>query len=183
MQIQLKDLETHPVEFDQQFPPESIPLGNDLRLTAPLSAKGRAEIIEENHGSKKIVQDIRVVGSFQATLEVDCDRCLTPVPRTMGGDFDVLQRPQAENTGADEHEIKEGDTEIGFYEGNSITLEDVLKEQVLLAMPAKVLCQDECKGLCPQCGRNRNTEPCDCHSGFKDPRWAALDELRRKMQS
>jgi uncharacterized protein len=182
MQIQLKDLETHPVEFDQQFPSSTIDLGEDLRLAAPLRAKGRAEMIEENHGSKKVVKDIRVIGHFDTTIETDCDRCLSPVQSAIGADFDVLQRPQAENTGADEREIREGDTEIGFYEGDAITLEDVLKEQVLLSLPQKRLCREDCKGLCPQCGHDRNSEQCQCESGFKDPRWAALDEIRKKLQ-
>ncbi|HEY0564211.1 MAG TPA: DUF177 domain-containing protein, partial [Terriglobales bacterium] len=78
--------------------------------------------------------------------------------------------------------IREGDTEIGFYEGDAITLEDVLKEQVLLSLPEKRLCREDCKGLCPQCGHDRNSEQCQCETGFKDPRWAALDEIRKKLQ-
>ncbi|MEO8726182.1 MAG: DUF177 domain-containing protein [Acidobacteriaceae bacterium] len=183
MQILFKDLELHPVEFDQEFSPEAVRLGDDLRLKAPLRAKGRADMIEENHGGKKVVRDIWVVGHFDAVLEADCDRCLDPVERKIGGDFEVLQRPQAENTGADEHEIKQGETEIGFYEGDSILLEDVLKEQVLLAMPAKTLCRENCKGLCPECGRNRNKEQCQCVTEFRDPRWAALGEIRKKLQN
>jgi uncharacterized protein len=183
MKILLKDLELHPVEFDQEFPPEAIPLGSELRLKAPLKSKGRAEMIEENHGNRKVVRDIWVVGHYDAVLEADCDRCLDPVERKIGGDFEVLQRPQEENTGADEREIKEGETEIGFYEGDSILLEDVLKEQVLLAMPAKTLCRENCKGLCPQCGRNRNKEQCQCVTEFQDPRWAALGDIRKKLQN
>ncbi len=183
MQIPLKDLELHPVDFDQEFPPAAIPLGPDLRLKSPLKAKGHAEMIRENHGGRKIVEDIRVIGRFDVTLEADCDRCLAPVERTIGGDFDVLQRPQEENTGADEREIKEGETEIGFYEGDSITLEDVLKEQVLLGMPAKTLCQEDCKGLCPHCGRNQNKEQCQCETEFHDPRWAALGDIRKKLHN
>jgi len=101
----------------------------------------------------------------------------------VGGEFDVLNRPQSENTGTQEHELKEGETEIGFYEGEAITLEDVLKEQVLLATPVKSLCKEECKGLCPHCGRNRNEEECRCEAEFEDPRWAALGEIRKKLEN
>lgn len=183
MQIQLKDLELTPVEFDQSFAPQSFDLGGDLRLSAPLKAKGLAEMLEEHHGGKKVVRDIRVRGHFAGDIIGSCDRCLTEVRQHVEADFDVLQRPQSENTGEDEHEIHEGDTEIGFYEGEAITLEDVLKEQVILALPAKTLCSDECKGLCPQCGHNRNTEDCHCEVEFKDPRWAALGDIRKKLQN
>ena len=183
MQIELKDLEQHPVEFDREFAPESIELARDLRLAAPVKAKGRAELIEENHGNKKIVRDIRVTGEFHTTVLSACDRCLTDVTRDVGAEFDVLNRPQSENTGADEHELKEGETEIGFYQGEAITLEDVLKEQILLAVPLKSLCREDCKGLCPQCGRNRNNEECQCEAEFEDPRWAALGEIRKKLEN
>ena len=183
MLIQLKDLEVHPVEFDGQFAPETIDLGNDVRLKSPLAAKGRAEMIEEHHGGKKVVRDIRLVGHMEAEVAAACDRCLTEVERHIEADFDVLQRPQTENVGAEEHEIHEGETEIGFYEGDAIVLEDVLKEQILLAMPAKTLCAESCKGLCPRCGRNRNAEECQCEGGFPDPRWAALGEIRKKLQN
>jgi len=183
MKIQLKDLELRPVEFDQLFSPESINLGSEVRLKNALKADGRAEMIEEHHGGKKVVRDIRVRGHLEGDVIANCDRCLTDLERHVEADFDVLQRPQSENTGADEYEIHEGDTEIGFYEGDAIVVEDVLKEQVLLAMPAKMLCTDECKGLCPQCGHNRNTEDCRCEVSFQDPRWAALGELRKKLQN
>lgn len=183
MQIQLKDLELHPLEFDEEFAPESIELTRDLRLRSPLQAKGRAELIEEHHGGKKVVRDIRLVGDFQTTVLADCARCLEPVERRIGGHFDLLNRPQTENAGADEREISEAETEISFFAGDSIKLEDVLTEQVLLAAPVKVLCKEECMGLCPQCGRNRDSEACQCAPEFKDPRWAALEELRKKLEN
>ncbi|MGH9617972.1 MAG: DUF177 domain-containing protein, partial [Acidobacteriaceae bacterium] len=65
-------------------------------------------------------------------------------------------------------------TEIGYYEGDGLLLEDVLREQILLALPAKSLCREDCKGLCPECGRNRNTAPCDCAAASTDPRWNRL---------
>jgi uncharacterized protein len=60
-----------------------------------------------------------------------------------------------------------------------LQLEDVLREQVLLALPARTLCQPDCKGLCPVCGHNRNEVSCDCVSRQPDPRWAGLAGLDR----
>jgi uncharacterized protein len=94
-----------------------------------------------------------------------------------------LYRPQGVDRVADEVAISEADTEIGYYQGEGVLLEDALREQVLLATPLKMLCREDCQGLCPQCGRNRNTEPCDCEQHPSDPRWAALNEIKKKLQS
>jgi uncharacterized protein len=61
-------------------------------------------------------------------------------------------------------------------------LEDVLREQVLLAVPLKAICREDCKGLCPQCGKNLNLETCSCDNAITDPRWGALKDLRSKLQ-
>jgi uncharacterized protein len=58
----------------------------------------------------------------------------------------------------------------------------VLREQVLLAVPLKVICRQDCKGLCPQCGKNLNTESCSCAEPT-DERWSALKELREKLEN
>jgi uncharacterized protein len=57
----------------------------------------------------------------------------------------------------------------------------VLKEQILLALPVKQVCQPSCKGLCPQCGKNLNVESCDCVTSMPDPRWSALEDIRKKL--
>ena len=81
----------------------------------------------------------------------------------------------------DEVSINEAETEVGYYRGDGILLEDVLKEQVLLSAPVKSLCREDCKGLCAQCGSNLNLESCDCRPVSVDPRWTALQEIRKKL--
>jgi uncharacterized protein len=78
--------------------------------------------------------------------------------------------------------INEAETEIGYYSGDGMELEDSLREQVLLAVPIKTLCRYDCKGLCPTCGVNRNEQLCDCGQGKADVRWAALGDLKNKLQ-
>jgi uncharacterized protein len=95
--------------------------------------------------------------------------------------FELLFRPQAVNSGPDEAEMQDKDAEIAFYEGDGVELEDILREQVLLAVPIKTVCREECKGLCPQCGKNLNTGECQCEPVAGDPRWDALKGLRDKL--
>ena len=74
------------------------------------------------------------------------------------------------------------EAEIGYYQGEGLLLEDLLREQVLLAVPLKVICREDCKGLCPHCGKNLNEEgACSCADELEDPRWAALKEIRSKL--
>ena len=77
----------------------------------------------------------------------------------------------------EEVEIDEGEAEIGFYKGDGMELEDILREQVLLALPMQRVCRDDCKGICPACGKNRNETMCDCKIETADDRWGALRNL------
>lgn len=182
MFIKTKDLELRNLEFDEHFKPGEIELGEDLRLKAPLAAKGRAELIRENRGAREVVEDIRLVGHFSAELEARCARCLEPVESSVGESFDLIYRPQGVDAVGDEASISRAETEIGYYQNGGVLLEDVLKEQVLLAAPVKQICSAQCKGLCPQCGTNLNAGSCNCVAGVSDPRWLALQDIRKKLE-
>ena len=77
-------------------------------------------------------------------------------------------------------EIDEGETEIAFYEGGGVELKDILREFVLLAMPMQRVCREDCRGICPVCGQNRNLASCECEAKPEDDRWAALKKLQTK---
>ncbi len=80
----------------------------------------------------------------------------------VSADFELLYRPLGADAGRDELSVTDAEAEIGYYQGDGVLLEDVLREQVLLALPLKITCREECKGLCPQCGKNLNQEQCSC---------------------
>jgi len=182
MFIKIKDLELRKLEFDESLAPGVIALGEDQVQTAPLKATGRAELIRENRGARNVVEDIRLVGSFSTEVEVRCARCLDPVGNVIAEKFDLLYRPLGVDARGDEVAISQAETEIGYYQGEGLLLEDVLKEQILLALPLKQVCRDNCNGLCPHCGKNRNLESCDCVATMQDPRWAALEDIRKKLE-
>ncbi len=183
MLIRLQDLEVQKLEFEEQFRPGAVDLGPELAQRTPLQAAGRAELIKEDHGRKGIIRDIRVVGRLSTRLEARCARCLEPVESPLESEFDLLYRPLGADAGKDETGISQAETEIGYYQGEGLLLEEVLREQVLLAAPARTLCREDCKGLCPRCGRNRNRESCRCAEEPQDPRWEALKGLRDKLQN
>lgn len=182
MFIKIKDLELRKIEFAESFAPGVIDLGEDIEQKGDLRASGRVELVEETREAGQVVKDIRVVGSFVAEVGVRCARCLDPVSNSLAESFDLLYRPQGIDARGEDASIGPSETEIGYYQGEGLHLEDVLKEQLLLALPAKQICSPECKGLCPHCGCNLNLETCNCAVSIADPRWGALEEIRKKLE-
>ena len=95
-------------------------------------------------------------------FELLCARCVEPVPTPARGKFDLIFRPQAADAEPGERSITPDETEIGYYEESGLSLEDVVREQVLLSLPSRTLCKEDCKGLCPRCGQNLNLATCNC---------------------
>ena len=182
MLITVRELQLHRVEFDEHVQPGVIDFGPEVRQTRPLDTAGRADLIEEHRGGRLgTIHDIRLVGEFATQVEQACARCLEPVVENVKRSFDLLYRPQGVDRRGDEAAIHEPDTEIGYYAGEGVLLEDVMREQVLLAVPLRALCREDCKGLCPQCGQNLNAGPCNCAPPPPDARWTALRELKDKL--
>jgi uncharacterized protein len=181
MLIEIRELELHPIDFEEEFSPGVIDLGADVRQRAPLKSEGRAQLVEEHHGKRKSLKDIRLKGELSTSLELLCARCLEPVTQDVARNFDLLYRPQGSDAGVEERAVAAAETEISYYQGEGLLLEDALREQVLLAVPLKVICAEDCKGLCPHCGKNLNREQCSCAEPLEDPRWSALKEIRDKL--
>ena len=183
MFIEVAELELHPIDFQEEFPPDVIDLGAEVRQRTPLKTSGRAQLVEEHRGKREVIQDIRLQGELSTSLELTCARCLDPVKTDVSRAFDLLYRPLGIDAGNAELSVTGAEAEIGYYEGDSLLLEDVLREQTLLAVPLKVLCREDCKGLCPTCGKNRNVELCACAATTGDPRWEELKDIREKLQN
>ena len=125
------------------------------------------------------------MGTVKTELELD----VQPLPRAVqvaGRSrvrFAVPARGTAEpETDVDDEEIEveDDDVSLTFYRDEQIDLNELLREQFYLALPMKPLCFDGCKGICPQCGTNRNTAPCDCNPQWEDPRMAGLKTLLKR---
>ena len=182
MQITIPDLQQEPLEFDQVLAPGAIDFGQDLRQIGNFHASGRADLLEEHRGPRDIVADIRLRASYRGSFEAPCARCVDPVAVPIEGEFDLIFKPLGTDGESSEQAISTSETEIGYYQNDSLALEDVLREQVLLSLPARTLCREDCKGLCPRCGSNLNNEKCDCDEIPVDSRWSALSELRSKVK-
>src|ERR1700722_12395014 len=182
MFLDINELERQPLDFEEEFQPDAIDLGGEARQRTPLKASGHAEIVEEHHGKHQIIRDIRLRGRLTAGLELDCARCVEPVAQEISREFELLYRPLGADAGRDELSVTDAEAEIGYYQGQGILLEDVLREQVLLALPLKITCREDCRGLCPQCGVNLNQHQCSCVTTLPDPRWSVLEEIRGRLE-
>lgn len=119
----------------------------------------------------------RLVGTAAATLELRCSRCDEAFALPLDAPFDVTYLPQSANVGDGEREVAEEDLDSAFYERESVDLGQLVREQFYLALPMKPLCAEACRGLCPECGVNRNTGTCGCDAAWEDPRLAPLKDL------
>jgi uncharacterized protein len=183
MEFKVSELEREPIEFDLELAPGAVDLGSEAEQIGQLAASGLAEVLHEHRGPKDIVADIRLRGRFVGNFQLPCARCVEPVKIPLAADFDLIFRPVTADTESPERSITAPETEIGYYQEDSLSLEDVLREQVLLALPVRTLCKSDCKGLCPRCGENRNSKACSCEEGPSDPRWEALAGLRGRIKS
>jgi uncharacterized protein len=173
MFLSIKEMELRKIRFDATFPPGKTDfLDGRVRQASPLHVEGSAELVSRTLG------EIRVRGCLSVRLETECDRCLEVVAFPIETDFDLFYEPMTLLSAEEEVKIDEGESEIAFYEGDGLDLEDILRERVLLALPMQKICRQDCKGICPICGQNRNQVACGCQAKMVDDRWAALKKLR-----
>lgn len=121
-------------------------------------------------------RNLEVSGSFRAEGWAECDRCAEPVTVRMEREFRTIYVPaDCGPSEPGELELSADDLDIAFYDGAGIYVDDIFREEVGLALPAKVLCREDCRGICPQCGGDRNRAPCDCG---EEPKERAFDVLK-----
>jgi uncharacterized protein len=117
--------------------------------------KGKVRL--EKHG-----RDILVRGHLQGHLQLACSRCLENFVLPVEGDFDLLLAPGPEQISSQDEELTAADLDVDYYSGELLDLGAILREQIILLMPLKPLCTEECQGLCPRCGAVLNQEKCAC---------------------
>lgn len=172
MLLSIKEMEVRKVPFAQTWKANGFDFANTgVIQTGPLTAEGVAELLPHTGG------EVRVYGRVQTDLETECDRCLGRAPFHIDSAFDLFYKPLDAPGEEKEIAIDEGEAEIGFYELPGLELEDILREQVLLQLPMQRVCSEACKGICPNCGVNRNETTCNCQPHSGDDRWRALKDL------
>jgi uncharacterized protein len=168
MRIEIANLEGVK-DFTHSYAPGELLLEDDrLRAVNPPTISGKIR----REGSRAHVKG-RVTGGVQ----VECDRCLTliefPVDSTFRLEYLTPEDYQAQQV----VELTEDDLDLSVFDGEAIDIDELVTEELLLVLPDHVLCKDDCQGICPVCGADRNTVECSCGRVETDPRWAGLKEL------
>jgi uncharacterized protein len=172
MFLSIKEMELRKVRFDETFQPGDIDFsGAEVKQSSPLHATGEGELVANTEG------EVRIKGRLDVVIESECDRCLGRARFPLETAFDLFYKPTTAVAGEEEVAIDEGEAEIGFYEGKGLQLEDVLREQILLMLPMQRICSEDCLGICPVCGKDRNEIRCDCRVAPADDRWSALRNI------
>ena len=135
-------------------------------------------------GSVKVTRlskDLLVQGNVSGDVRLECSRCLTAFSLPVEGSLEEQYQPTVDiETGRPVHReaYEEDDTAFSLSPNHELDLTEPVRQALLVALPLKPLCRDDCAGLCPQCGADLNEGPCDCQPDTTDDRWAALRELK-----
>src|SRR5215467_9347983 len=174
--VDLKDLAQEKISFEASFEPGVVDFGSEnVQQVGNLDWAASAE---------RAGDEIRIAGSLNTMVELPCSRCLEPARITINKPFDLFFRQRDEEMFDEDEEIEldERDTRTAFFTGTKLAITDILREQILLALPMKVLCRVDCKGLCPICGMNLNSGTCTCSREEFNPHMDVLLEIKKQLE-
>ncbi len=175
MKLHLASARFEPFRWQESltFSPAELGLDEAVELS-PVEVEGVLSHVAPN-------DLVDAQASFRLT--VPCGRCLKPVTEDVAATIRLVLVRRREGA-APEGERELNEDELGILEisGDSLDTRPLVAEQVVLSVPAKPLCREDCAGLCPSCGADLNAGPCGCEDEAVDPRWAGLAELKNKFE-
>jgi uncharacterized protein len=169
MRIELATLEGGKGVFAHRYAPNELLLEDE-----------RLRLLETPVVSGKIRQKkdrVEVAGQVTAHAQAECDRCLKLVELPVDSRFKLDYVTAADYRAQQAVELTEEDLELSVFDGEAIDIDELVTEEILLAVPDHILCSDDCKGFCAVCGVNKNSTSCSCETREVDPRWAGLKKL------
>jgi uncharacterized protein len=171
----------HDFETDSAWWQEQVILGRDLDYQIETPFRFAVSVY-------KTGEDLVLAGSLAGEIGVECGRCLQRYRHALSERFRLVLEPAGERQPPDPEGTKAlqrngvclgDDLEIGWYRGPEIDLDAFFTELISLALPLQPLCNEDCKGLCPRCGVDRNQQDCGCEEELKPPSpFAVLARLR-----
>ena len=169
MRIELASLEHGKRSFAHKYSAGELVLEDDrVSVVEPPAVSG--EIRQKR-------QRLRVTGTVSGRLQVECDRCLKPVGLVVDSKFDVEYVTAEDYQAQQALELTEADLNLSIFDGEGLEIDELVKEELLLAVPDHVICSEACRGMCAVCGVDKNSVDCECETREVDPRWSGLKEL------
>jgi uncharacterized protein len=166
--VDLEHRKGEPLPFRVTLDPDDLKHRHqEVRGLSPVEASGEAA---------KLGNLYYVKGEMSADVNFVCARCLKPFTQHMAVPFAETFAP------ADAEELADEENDILLLTGDEIELDPLLEEHFLLAVPLFPLCEEDCQGLCPTCGANRNEQMCSCRNERIDPRLAGLADFFNRTE-
>ena len=167
LRVGLAELEQGPVETAAQLPADD-PLfqGLDFALREPVVVSGQ---LTAAGGDSYYWR-----GRLETSVGASCRRCLAPLVRPVEASVDALFTEDQQNDDPSVYLIPP--------KSRMLDLSAAVREELILAAPEYELCREDCRGLCPRCGKDLNEGPCDCGPETPDPRWAGLAALKQRLE-
>jgi len=176
MIVRLEPIRTEPFVWEERlsFAPARLERPELLEISE-ISCTGRIEPLDSGWMLRARLRYEQVLA---------CDRCLTPIRVAADESLEALLvvEPPPRGEAGEERELGEDELGVVHLGSDELDTEPLVSEQIQLAIPGRLLCRPDCRGLCPQCGAYRNTEPCRCEERTIDPRWAALAGWRERRR-
>lgn len=172
MEIRLDKITDEPFSWQEELtiPVETLdrPELDDL---SAVSCRGRVVAIDEGY-------------LFEARLAYEqklvCDRCLTPFSDEVEREVELRVTVRGSEATVGELELSTEDLTVLNLDDEILDTTWIIREQLQLNIPMRALCRDDCAGLCPLCGNNRNDQPCQCENQQIDPRWEVLKDWQER---
>src|SRR5262245_10795605 len=174
--VDLKDLVHDKISFSASFEPGVVDFGSE--------SVRQIGLLDWSASAERAGEEIRINGTLTTTVELMCSRCLDPARVNISKPFDLFFRERDEAMFDEDEEVELNDEDIrtAFFTGTKLAMGDILREQILLALPMKALCRVDCKGLCPTCGANLNSGSCSCPKEEFSPHMDTLLEIKRRLE-
>lgn len=168
MRIELENAEEPGGRFSETYEDGELAFDeSELRLIEPVQVKGQ---IRRKSGQ------LEINGELQTRVALPCGRCLKDVEIPIKVEFAERFAGSVSWRNEEHHELSQEDLDLGLVD-EAVDVNDLVKEEILLALPGHVLCNEDCKGLCPHCGADRNLADCGCEGRQVDARWEKLKDL------
>ena len=139
----------------------------------PVAEKEPLSLTITNTGKKVL----KIEAKGRITVNIPCDKCLKDVPT----EFDIDFEQEIDMQASKEDRIKDLD-EINYVTGCSLDVEQLVHNEILIHWPLRVLCKEDCRGICPKCGKDLNEGSCECDQTSPDPRMAVISDIFSKFK-
>jgi uncharacterized protein len=154
----------------------------ESEFKAALKEGGPEETVKVKMNVIRFGDRVMVEGHAEMTATLSCSRCLNEYTHPIEADFREEYFPASEMSAGRDHKLSADEMDVGYYSDDQIDVKDIAMEQMLLVVPIKQLCKPECKGLCPECGKDLNAGSCGCERADVDPRLSKLSELKERLK-